>query len=132
MIMNRLPFKIRLNVWRKIWPIRNSTHTHCSYPHKQQRTKENFGNKLIQTEIHGKPNLVTFRNKAREVLCDLYSQNDFDPEKDKLRIFETAAKFTKDDSKATKTSHWNYPHIYRQTSVQIVHQLLTYIFESTA
>ena len=66
----------------------NTEHSACSYPHMQQRLKEHFGNKIIQTEINGKPNVVTFRNKAREVLYDFYSQRDLDPEKDKLRIIE--------------------------------------------
>ena len=88
----------------------NMEHSAYSYPHMQQRLKEHF-NKIIQTEINGKPNVVTFRNKAREGLYDFYSQRDLDPEKDKLRIIETAAKLIKDDIKAVKTSHCNYPGI---------------------
>ena len=47
----------------------------------QQRFKEHFGNKIILTEINGKPNVVTFRNKAREVLYEFYNQRDLDPER---------------------------------------------------
>ena len=65
--------------------------------------------KIIETEINGKPNVITFRNKAKAVLFDFYSHQDLDPEKDKLRIIETAAKLIKDDIKAVKTSHSSYP-----------------------
>ena len=80
-----------------------------SYPYMKQRLAEHFGDKIIETEINGKPNVITFRNKAKEVLYDFYSHQDLDPEKDKLRIIETAAKLIKDDIKAVKTSHSSYP-----------------------
>ena len=75
-----------------------------SYPHMQQKLKEHFGDKIIQTEINGKPNVVTFRNKAK---YDFYSHRDLDPV-DKIRIIETAAKLIKDDIRAVKTLHSNY------------------------
>ena len=43
--------------------------------------KERFGDKTIQTEINDKPNVVTFRNKAKAVLYDFYSHYALDPEK---------------------------------------------------
>ena len=91
----------------------------------QQRFKEHFGNKIIQTEINGKPNVVTFRNKAREVLYDFYSQRDLDPEKGKIRIIETAAKLIKDYIKAVKTSHCNYPGIDELGSKESINFLPT-------
>ena len=103
----------------------NTEHSAYSYPHMQQRLKEHFGNKIIQTEINGKPNVVTFRNKAREVLYDFYSQRDLDPEKDKLRIIETGAKLIKDDIKAVKTSHCNYPGIDELGSEESINFLPT-------
>ena len=75
----------------------------------QLMLKEHLGDKIIQTEINGKPNVVTFRNKAKEVLYDFYNNRDLDHEKDKMRIIETAAKLMKDDIKAVNTSHCNYP-----------------------
>ena len=80
-----------------------------SYPHMQQKLKEHFGYKIIQTEINGKPNVATFRNKAKVVLYDFYSHRDLDPQKDKIRIIETAAKLIKDDIRTVKTLHSNYP-----------------------
>ena len=75
----------------------------------QQKLKEHFGDSIIETEINGKPNVVTFRNKAKAVLHDFYSHREFDPETDKLKIIEVAAKLIKDDIKAVKTSHNMYP-----------------------
>ena len=89
----------------------NTEFSAYSYHHMQEKLKEHFGNKIIQTEINGKPNVVTFRSKAKKVLCEFYSQRNFDSEKDKLRIIETAAKLIKDDIKAVKTSHCYYPGI---------------------
>ncbi len=84
-------------------------HSEYSYPHMQQKLSEYFGDRIILTEINGKPNLVTFRSKAKQVLYDFYSHRDLDPEKDKYRIIETAAKLIKDDIKSVQTSHTVYP-----------------------
>ena len=70
----------------------DSKHSAYSYPHMQQKLKEHFGDTIIQKEINGKSNIVTFRNNAKAVLYDFYSHRDLDPEKDKIRITETAAK----------------------------------------
>ena len=86
-----------------------SEHSAYSYPHMQEKLVEHFGDRIIQTEINGKPNAVTFKSKAKAVLYDFYSHRDFDPEKDKYRIIETAAKLIKDDIKSVQTSHAVYP-----------------------
>ena len=49
----------------------------------QQKLKEYFRDRIIQTEINGKPNVVTFRNKAKTILHDFYSHHDADWEKEK-------------------------------------------------
>ena len=36
-----------------------------SYPYMKQKLTEHFGDKIIETEINGKPNVITFRNKAK-------------------------------------------------------------------
>ncbi len=80
-----------------------------SYPHMLLKLKEHFGDRIIQTEINGKPNVVTFRNKAKAVIHDFYSRKKADPETNKFRIVETAAKLIRDDIKAVETSHSVYP-----------------------
>ena len=79
-----------------------------SNPHMQQKL-EHFGDKIILTEINGKPNVVTFRNKVKNVLHDFYNHRDLYTEKEKMRIIETAAKLIRDDIKEVKTSHSHYP-----------------------
>ena len=86
-------------------------HRSYSYPYMKQRLEEHFGDKIIETEIHGKPSVVTFRNKASEVLHEFYSQHDLDPDKNKQRIIETAAKLIKNDIKEVNTSHSVYPGV---------------------
>jgi len=36
-----------------------------SYQYMQQKLKENFGDRIIQPEINGKPNVIAFRNTVR-------------------------------------------------------------------
>ena len=38
----------------------NTEHSAYSFKHMQQKLKENFGNKIVVTEINGKSNVVTF------------------------------------------------------------------------
>ena len=70
-----------------------------SYTHMKSKLKEHFGNRIIQTEINGKPNVVTFRSTAKAILQDFYAHRKADPETEKKRIIETAAKLIKDDIK---------------------------------
>ena len=86
-----------------------SEHGAYSYPHMQQKLKERFGERIIKTEISGKPNVVTFRDKAETVLHDFYCHRKGDPDADKMRIVETVAKLIRDDIKAVMTSHSVYP-----------------------
>lgn len=67
------------------------------------KLQELFGDRIIHTEINGKSNVVTFRNKAEAVLHDFYSHQKADPDAEKRTIVETAAKLIRDDIKAVKT-----------------------------
>ena len=44
-----------------------------SYPYMKQRLTEYLGDKIIETEINGKLNVISFRNKAKAVFFDFYS-----------------------------------------------------------
>ena len=87
----------------------NSENGAYSYQYMQLKLHEHFGDSIIQTEINGKSNVVTFRNKAKAVLHEFYSHQKADPETEKLRIVQTAAKLIRDDIKAVETSHRVYP-----------------------
>ena len=88
----------------------DSEHSAYSHTHMQLKLQEHFGDRVILTEVNGKPNAVTFRNKAEAVLRDFYSQNEkADPDTDKARRVEAAAKLIRDDIKAVETPHGVYP-----------------------
>ena len=84
-----------------------------SYPHMKTKLQEQFGDKIILTEINGKPNVVTFRTTARVVLQDYYNKQQQQQEKntaeEKIKLVQAAAKLIKEDVKAIKTSHEVYP-----------------------
>ena len=69
-----------------------SGHEACSYKYMEQKLQEHFGDRIIQTEINVKPNVVTFRSKASAVLQDYHSHQTADPDTDKMRLVETASK----------------------------------------
>ena len=84
-----------------------------SYTHMKTRLLEHFGNRIVQTEINGKPNVITFRTTARVVLQDYYSkqqQQKQNTAEEKIKLVQAAAKLIKEDIKAIGTSHEVYPH----------------------
>ena len=80
------------------------------YTHMKFKLKEHFGERIIETEINGKPNVLTFRSTAKEILQDFYAQRKVDVESEKKRIIETAAKLIKDDIKSLAISYDVYPN----------------------
>jgi len=52
----------------------NTAHKAYGYTHMKKRLQEHFGEKILLTEINGKPNVATFRTTARTVLHDYYKQ----------------------------------------------------------
>ena len=89
-----------------------------TYPHMKTKLQEYFGERLIQTEINGKPNVVTFRTTARVVLQDYYSkqQQKQNTAEEKIKLVQAAAKLIKEDIKAIVTAHEVYPHCNDLTS----------------
>lgn len=81
------------------------------YTYMKTRLQEHFGERIVQTEINGKPNVVTFRTKVRVVLQDYYSkqQQKQDTAEEKMKLVQAAAKLIKEDIKAIETSHEVYP-----------------------
>ncbi len=66
----------------------------------KMKLDEHFGDKILQTEVNGKPNVLTFRSTAKVVLQYLYGHAQAaDTEKEKMRIIKTAAKLIRDDIK---------------------------------
>ena len=48
----------------------------------------------MQTEINGKPNVVTFRSKVIALLHNFYSHQKSDPDTDKIKLVDTSAGVT--------------------------------------
>ena len=83
----------------------------------QQKLQKYFGDTIHKTEINGKPNVVTFRKKAKALLHDFYSQQKADLDTEKMKIVETAAKLIGNDIKAMEKSH----NVYHQWKHQTAH-----------
>ena len=49
-----------------------SDHSAYSPQHMKTKLQELYGDRIINTEINGKPNVVTFRSTAKAVLQDFY------------------------------------------------------------
>lgn len=53
----------------------DTEHETYGFTHMKTRLREHFGERIIQTEINGKPNMVTFRTTARVVLQEYYTSS---------------------------------------------------------
>ena len=49
-----------------------NNHPKNSFPHMKKRLKEYFGNKIITTDINGKPNVIAFYSTASAILQQFY------------------------------------------------------------
>ena len=79
--------------------------------HMKTKLQELYGERIIVTDINGKPNVVTFRSTAKAVLQEFYQQEkkEADTDAEKTRIVETAAKLIRNDIKALDISNTAYP-----------------------
>lgn len=80
--------------------------------HMKKKLFERFGDDVIITEINGRPNVVTFRPKASNILNDFLhaSRKDAsDIDHEKIRLVKTAAKLIKADIKDVQISKETYP-----------------------
>lgn len=91
----------------------HSEHEGYGYTHMKTRLQEHFGEKIIYTEINGKPNVVTLRTTARVVLQDYYEtqQKQTNTSEEKIKLVQAAAKLIKQDIKDMLLSYESYPAI---------------------
>ena len=86
-----------------------NNHPKNSFPHMKKRLKEYFGNKIIITDVNGKPNVIAFYSTASAILQQFHQQQrNEDTEKEKLRLVEAAVKIIKNDIKSLSTSNKTY------------------------
>ena len=76
-----------------------------SYKYMQQKLQEHFGDRIVQTEINGKPNVVTFRSKVSALLHNFYSHQKSDPDTDKMKLVDSAAKLIREYQSSGDVSH---------------------------
>lgn len=90
----------------------DATSAPYSRTHMKTRLQEHFGDKIIVTEINGKPNVVTFRSTVIAILHKYRIQRkDVDVETEKMNIIKTASRLIKNAIKLIKTSNETYPLI---------------------
>ena len=83
-----------------------------SLKHMKRRLLDYFGERVIITEMKGKPNIITLRSTASNILQKFYSlPKPEDPEQQKLRVIETAAKLIQTDIKTVETRKDIYPSV---------------------
>ena len=80
--------------------------------HMKTKLLEYFKDKIIITDINGKPNVVTFRTTATAILQEFHKrQDDVDIKEQQMNVIKTAAKLIKNDLKSIATSGDSYPSI---------------------
>ena len=80
------------------------------FTHMKDQIKKQFGQKIVITEIDGKPNVVTLWSTASTILHEFYSHPKQDsPDLEKIRILETAAKLIRNDVKSLVQQKDLYP-----------------------
>ena len=90
---------------------------HCEnwaygHTHMKEKLKEHFGDRIVVTNVNGRPNVVTFKTTADAILQEFHAQSfGKDQEEEKMSIIRTAAKLIKQDIKAIVTSDTSYPKV---------------------
>ena len=78
--------------------------------HMKTKLLEYFRDKIIITDINGKPNVVNFRTTATAILQEFHEhQDDVHIKEQQMNIIKTAAKLIKNDLKSIATSSDSYP-----------------------
>jgi len=95
------------------------------FTHMKSKLMEHFGDNIIITELNGKPNVVTFRRTAANILHDFYKeQKKEDPNIEKIRMINTVAKLIKSDIKAVDSSNDVYPTREQMSSTEAAVQFI--------
>jgi hypothetical protein len=99
-----------------------------SQVHMKSRLQSYFGDDVIFTEINGRPNVITLRKTAKNILQDFHqSQSQNDTEAEKRNILKAAANFIKSDIKSMPSSKSEYPCV---ADIESTEANLDYIPES--
>ena len=89
------------------------------FTYMKEQIKQQFGNRIVITEVNGKTNVVTFWSNAATILQDFHShQKQESPEAEKIRIIQTAAKLIKSDIKSLAQEKNLYPKYEEMASLE--------------
>jgi hypothetical protein len=80
-----------------------------SAKYMKSKLQEHFGERIMVSEINGKPNVVTFRDTVNCVIQELHHQQELDPQKEKLNVIRAAAKLIREDIKSCQPDNECYP-----------------------
>lgn len=95
------------------------------FTHMKSKLMEHFGDNIIITELNGKPNVVTFRQTAANILHDFYkAQKKEDPNIEKIQMINTVAKLIKSDIKEVDSSNDLYPTREQMSSTEAAVQFI--------
>ena len=83
-------------------------YTAYSFTYMKCKLEQHFGNRIIITEIAGKPNVVTFKTTAAAILHEFRENTQKGESMSEQGVIETAAKLLKNDIKAINLLD-NYP-----------------------
>jgi len=90
------------------------------HTYMKDQIQKKFGDKVIITEINGKPNVVTMWSNATSILQDFHSQpKTANPQQEKDNIIKTAAKLLKNDIKMIQQQSDMYPTCAEMDSVEM-------------
>lgn len=84
-----------------------------SYSYMKKRLKEHFGEKIIYTQMDGKPNMITMRTTAKMVLQDYYDtqKKETNTNEEKIKLVKAAEKLIKQYIKDIKLFNESYPNV---------------------
>ena len=104
--------QIRVNdlMNKMIEHLKDTSCTAYSFPYMMTKLKENFGDRIVITQINGKSNIVTFCSSAKVVLQSFYEQRKEEhTETEAQRIVLTAAKLIRNSIKSVELCNEFYP-----------------------
>lgn len=84
-----------------------------SYSYMKKRLEEHFGEKIIYTQMDGKPNVITMRTTAKMVLQDYYDtqKKETNTNEEKIKLVKAAEKLIKQYIKDIKLFNESYPNV---------------------
>ena len=88
------------------------------FTYMKKKILDHFGGSVITTELDGKQNVVTFKDKVDAILPSFYQRNNKqDTESEKSAVFKTAASLIMSDIKAISCTKEEYPNPEKLKSI---------------